>query len=329
MLKSNYKIIFVFFFVILFPITPLLSQIDSSYIQSFDQDFSARFYFNEKNASFNQTIKNKQIDYKTNTPRSIGVGGAWKHLSFSFSKGFDAFRNRNRGKTENIEFQHHSYGKKIIYDIILQKHKGFYRNEQNPDGTYDIYPNMTLKMYGGAMQYVFNNKKFSPSAAFSLSERQIKSAGSILLGGSIYYSKINTDSIVFFDEIKTKQRNLQFGVTLGYAFSWAITKRWTATPSITLGAMMGNNYPKHFFNKKMKVYPSVNTRFALSYNAHDWSIGTVFLFNRVFLFNEKNKSLSMANEQLQLTFVKRFNWNNKFVNSILNRISNTQNKLKL
>lgn len=307
----------------------IFGQIDSTYIQPFDRDFSARIYINEKSAGFYQTNDNKETEYKTNAPGSIGLGASWKHLSFSFSKGFDAFRDKDKGKTKSIEFQHHSYGHKIIYDIFLQQHKGFYRDEQNTDKTYDLYPDMELNMYGGSIQYIFNNKKFSSRAAFNLNERQIKSAGSVLFGGSIYYSKIQADSVVIFEGMDRKQRNLQLGLSLGYAYSWAITQRWTATPSFTLGVMMGNNDPRHFFNNSMKIYPALNARFGLSYNAKTWSIGSVFLINRVYLFYKDKQSLSMQNEQIQLTFVKRFNWHNKHANKVLHKINGTKEKLRL
>ena len=314
---------FIFVFCNLFQVYP---QIDSSYIQPFDHDFSAKIYIYDKSAGFDKESNKEEVEYRTNNPVSIGLGIAWKNYSFSFSKGFDIFRDKKRGKTESLEFQHHSYGQKIIYDIFLQQHKGLYNEQPNVEGVYDLHPDVQFSMYGGSFQYIFNNRKFSSRAAFNLNERQIKSAGSFLLGGSVYYSKVQTDSTLLFEQMNKKHKNLQFGASVGYAYTWAISRRWLITAYFSAGATIGNNQPERFFKEEMKIYPTFNGRFAVGYNAKTWSIGTVFMMNTVFLFYDEDQSLSMNNQQLQLTFIKRFHWGNKFVNKTLNQ---AKDRLKL
>lgn len=309
----------------------MTGQIDSTYIRPFEQAFSAKTYIVDKSASFEKMTDEgtaKEFTYKTNKPISLGIGVAWKDFSLSFGYGFDIFRDKKKGKTNSLEFQHHWYGRKWMYDFFLQQHKGFYNSERNKNKEYTLYPDIKMNMYGGTLQYVFNNKKFSYKAAMNQTEKQLKSAGSALMGISLYYSQVQTDTTVLFEGMSKKHKNLQFGVSGGYVYTWVIKKNWFVSGAATVGVSMGNNNPQHFFSTKMKVYPSVNSRFALGYNAHSWSIGGSVLYNKVYLFFDKNESLSMNNLNFQLTFIKRFDWNNIFVNNVLNKTNDTVKKTK-
>lgn len=302
-----------------------------TYIRSFEQAFSAKVYSVEKFAVFakeNTKDESREFTYRTNNPVNLGLGVAWKDMTLSFGYGFDFFRDKKRGKTNSLEFQHHWYGRKFMYDFFLQQHKGFYNEKPDLNKQYTLYPDIKMNMYGGTLQYVFNNKKFSYKAAFNQSEVQLKSAGSILAGISLYYSKIRTDTTVLFEGMSQNHENLQFGVSGGYAYTWVINRHWFVTGSATVGVSIGNNEPKHFFKERMEVYPSLNSRFAFGYNANSWSLGGSALFNRVYLFFDKEESLSMNNLNFQLTFIKRFDWNNVFVNKTLNKTSDKINKTK-
>lgn len=195
----------------LFLSNELNGQVDSTYIKPFRQDFSVRAYTinkffafdkeNDKNESEDQTLR-------TNSPVSLGFGASWKNFSFGFSYGFDFMIDRNRGKTKSMEFQHHGYGRKLAYDIVIQQHKGFHNDEKNKDGSYLIYPDINLNMYGGSLQYIFNHKRFSYKAAFNQNERQIKSTGSLIAGTTLYYSRIRSDSTILFERITKNHENL-------------------------------------------------------------------------------------------------------------------------
>lgn len=319
-LKNLLITIFCLFMLILS--NELHGQVDSTYIKPFRQDFSVRAYTinkffafdkeNDKNESEDQTLR-------TNSPVSLGFGASWKNFSFGFSYGFDFMRDRNRGKTKSMEFQHHGYGRKLAYDIVIQQHKGFHNDEKNKDGSYLIYPDINLNMYGGSLQYIFNHKRFSYKAAFNQNERQIKSTGSLIAGTTLYYSRIRSDSTILFERITKNHENLQIGLTLGYAYTWVINREFFLTGSLTAGASIGNNYPGNFFKRKMEVYPILDGRFAFGYNKDQWSLGFSSHINKIYLFHDGHESFSMENVILKLTFIWRFDWGNKFVNNTLNK----------
>lgn len=296
------------------------SQTDSTYISSFDRDFSARSYITTKISGLDKMTKQEYAGfiYRINAPVGIGVGASWKNYAFAFSRRIGFLRDTKKGKTNSLEFQYYGYRRKFAYSLSLQKHSGFYNEIINPDGSYTTYSKMKLHMYGGTFQWVFNNKKFSYKAAFNQNERQLKSAGSFLLGAVVYYTKLNTDTLKLFSNMENIHENIQLGITGGYAYSWVLGKSWFVTGSIDLGVNLGHNNPKQIFNEKVKIYPTLNSRIAAGYNLDSWSFGLSSYYNRVYLFIDGKDNLSVNEFNIQLTFIKRFNWGNKFVNKTLN-----------
>lgn len=296
------------------------SQVDSTYISSFNQDFSARSYIATKISGLDKMTKQEYIGliYRINAPAGIGIGASWKNYSFAFSRRIWFLRDPEKGKTNSLELQYYGYRRKFAYSLSLQQHTGFYNEIMNSDGAYTTYPKMKLHMYGGTFQWVFNNKKFSYKAAFNQNERQLKSAGSFLLGAAVYYTKLNTDTLKLFYNMESLHENIQFGITGGYAYSWVLGKSWFVTGSLDLGVNLGHNNPKQIFNEKMKIYPTLNSRIAAGYNLDSWSFGLSSYYNRVYLFIDGKDNLSVNEFNIQLTFIKRFNWGNKFVNKTLN-----------
>lgn len=296
------------------------SQVDSTYISSFNQDFSARSYIATKISGLDKMTKQEYIGliYRINAPAGIGIGASWKNYSFAFSRRIWFLRDPEKGKTNSLELQYYGYRRKFAYSLSLQQHTGFYNEIMNSDGAYTTYQKMKLHMYGGTFQWVFNNKKFSYKAAFNQNERQLKSAGSFLLGAAVYYTKLNTDTLKLFYNMESLHENIQFGITGGYAYSWVLGKSWFVTGSLDLGVNLGHNNPKQIFNEKMKIYPTLNSRIAAGYNLDSWSFGLSSYYNRVYLFIDGKDNLSVNEFNIQLTFIKRFNWGNKFVNKTLN-----------
>ncbi|MFT3993334.1 MAG: DUF4421 family protein [Dysgonomonas sp.] len=296
------------------------SQTDTTYIGSFNQDFSARSYITTKISGLDKMTRQEYSGfiYRINAPVGIGVGASWKNYAFAFSRRIDFLRDPKKGKTNSLEFQYYGYRRKFAYSLSLQQHDGFYNTLINSNGSYTTYPKMKLHMYGGTFQWVFNNKKFSYKAAFNQNERQLKSSGSFLLGVAAYYTKLNTDTLKLLSNIGNMHENIQFGITGGYAYSWVFSRPWFVTGSLDLGINFGHNNPKQIFNHKMDIYPTLNSRIAVGYNLDSWSFGLSSYFNRVYLFIDGKDNLSVNEFNIQLTFIKRFNWGNKFVNKTLN-----------
>lgn len=314
------------FALLLYAHPDLYGQVDSTYIKSFDEDFAAKAYFMSKIAGFEKETShdNNTTEYRINAPGGIGVGLAWKSYSLSVSQRFSFMRDPNKGKTNSLEFQYNGFKRKFIYSVSLQRHKGFFDEKRNQDGTYTLYPDMNLTMYGGTFQWVFNNKRFSYRAAFNQNEKQLKSAGSFQLGAAINYSRLTTNSTIIFDKTHEDLQNLQFGIISGYAYTWVLSSKWYLTGAVDVGVNIGNNYPEVFFKKKMEVYPTVIVRAATGYNIKSWSLGFSMHYNKIFLLFDDDNRLGMNEFNLQLSIIKRFQWGNKFINQ---KLQETQDKL--
>lgn len=317
--------------ILLFP-SKLLAQapskVDSSYIEPFSgKDFAARTYFVNKFTGFDLRSKTDEIEditLSTNNPVNIGVGVGWKGFFLNFSYGFDFFRDKKKGDTSRKEFQHHGYGRTFVYDIQIQEHKGFYKKS----GANRILSSMKLTTYGGAFQYIFNNKKFSYPAAFNQNEKQLKSAGSFLAGANLYYNKIRTDSVPIFEGVKPSYENLQIGITAGYAYTWVFHPKWFLTGSAATGISMGNDDPGSFFSEKMQFYPITDFRLAGGYHLENWSIGISSQYNKVYLFYDKNGSFSTLNGSVTLSAIYRFDIGNPKLHKSLNDTFGKIDKIK-
>lgn len=282
------------------------SQVDSTYIGSFKQEYAIRPYLIEQfTALSHQDKDDEEISYKPNTPYGIGLGITYKKFSISGSYGFDFMRDKKKGNTKSIDFQYHYYGRKFVLDLFLQDYKGLFTDNDEKDGVYTHYPDIHLKQYGAFAQYVFNGNKFSYRAAFDQDEKQLKSVGSFLLGGGIYFNEAKADSSMVFVD-KNYLSNFQFGISLGYAYTWVINKRVYISGSLAVGANIGAESIDKFRKEKAKIYPTIFPRFSAGYNHDSWSVGLYVLNNRVYVLYSDISKLSFDTGAIQLSFIKRF-----------------------
>lgn len=306
------RIIFLFIFFI-----PLLSpaQTDSTYIGFFDQELSIRPYVYDKFTALSHEIgdHDDEITYRPNNPFGIGIGLTWKNISLSGGYGFDFMRNKKKGKTRSLDFQYHYYGRKFVMDFFFSNYKGFFTEDGKKEGVYELYPNLKLRQYGMFGQYIFNGRKFSYKAAYSQNEKQLKSVGSFLLGGGIYYNYFSSDSILA-EGIPNYLNNYQIGVSAGYAYTWVIKKRYYLSGSMSVGVNFGTESLSKIH--KVEIYPSLFPRFSAGYNADTWSIALSGVNNRIYVHFKDQSKLSFDTGSLQISFVKRFSIVPKFMRNI-------------
>lgn len=302
------------------------SDIDSLYIRPFKQNFSLRTYFVQNYTSITQDFnidQYKDFDYRTNRPLSIGLGVSWNNSSISGSYGFPFLRDRQRGKTRTLAFQYHYYGRKIVLDFVLQRHKGMYKQHDDEDTPFEICPDAKVTQYGVSGFYVFNGNRFSYKSAFDLSELQLRSTGSFILGGGVYKNKIEAESPVVItdkrgrtDSIGNIQKNIQIGVNLGYAYTWIIKRKYFIALSMTVGANLGTESINEVGKRKPDLYTSFNPRLAIGYHGDEWSISTSFFDNQIYTFYSESMSRGISTMSLQMTIVKRLGRQPKILDKV-------------
>lgn len=283
------------------------SQVDSTYIGSYERKMALKGYLLKNFLFIGKEKDDEMVTYMPNNPVGIGLGVAVNNtvLSFSYSYGFDFMRDRKFGKTKALDFQFHHYGRKFVFDLFVQRYRGFYL-EDDKNNFLGLFPDLRIRNYGVFGQYVFNNRKFSYRAAFDQNEKQLKSAGSFLLGGGVHTTKIYSDTTRFFND-KNVLRNFQFGVSGGYAYIWAINNKWFVSGSTTVGINFGAETFGKIGKQRLEVYPTVFPRVAFGYNQETWSLGFSYVNNIIFPSFSENTNLSLHSGNFQMVYVKRLN----------------------
>jgi hypothetical protein len=244
---------------------------------------------------------------------SVGLGAAWKGLSGSLTV-YNYQKDKNRADKKSYDFQLHYYKRTFVFDIIAQNYKGLYLEEdtRNPSGMAPERPDINITKFGLFSQYIFNNNKFSYRAAFSQNERQVRSAGSLLVGAEAYYTLVEADSSFIQNvstEGKPKVKGYQIGPNIGYAYTCVIKKRCYVTAALSLGLNIGFAEANYYNIKKTEINPSIFPRISAGYNADDWSLTFSYVNNKVFISRVEDTQISLNSGNLQLSFVKRFDFN--------------------
>lgn len=283
----------------------ICAQVDSTYIVPFDQDLAIKVYTEYKYTALVKTVgQNTDMTFMSNKPLDIGLGFSWKNISLSGSYGFKFLADSENGKTESLDFQYHRYNKNYVWDVYYYKYKGFY-TEADKTRAIDLYPDIKVSQVGSFAQYVFNNKKFSYRATFGQSEKQLKSAGSFLLGGGIFYSTLYANENTIGKE-EIDLWSFQIGASGGYAYTWVINKNFFISGSLSGGISVGNADDELSF-KSLKIYPNYFVRFAAGYNADTWSLGMSYINNSTHLIHTQEDQLMLNSGTARFTFTKRFN----------------------
>ncbi len=140
--------------------------------------------------------------------------------------------------------------------------------------------------------YVTNYKKYSHQAAFSQTNRQLKSAGSLLLGAAYAHNRITVDwdrltniinsthgTNLPTNAVTGTQKNDEITLTAGYGYNWVFSRNWLAAGELTGG--IGALFHKADSQKpesSSDIFKSINN-FANSYLAFNANARIAILWN--------------------------------------------------
>jgi hypothetical protein len=215
--------------------------------------------------------------------------------------GLNSTKKKEFGETKSLDFQLHTYGTHMMFDVFFQQYKGLYGAGREE---VELHPDISVKRYGAEGNYLFNGHRFSAKAAFEQSERQLKSIGSWIVGGGIYLSQLESEKNLFVSG-ENSMNHLQFGISGGYAYSYVINPYWLLSGALTAGVHLGNELDE-LKRGKMKLYPANLFRLALSYNRQDWSASMSLLNNSVYSSFSGRHIVNMASGNLQIAYIRRF-----------------------
>ena len=303
------------------------NRVDSDYVADFPEIVSARVSVAQRYFNFNLKSKvgaGKKASYAPNVRGTYGIGVYYRKLGLEFSVGLPAGDRENTlfGKTKSFDFQINSYGQKFGYDISLQAYRGFYRkNPREFDAQWSVvrgYPqradlrslNVGLNIY-----YVFNQSRFSYRAAFNQTERQLRSAGSFLLLGSLFHNHLRSDSTLYPVSGATPQgiafEDGSFNILAfapGYAHTFVLNKDFYVSPSLCWGLALRQQAYRidGQYRSGLAAGQKVNFRLAAGYYGRKTFAGINFVLdnNRMDL---ENIRLKTSGVNIKLFVGYRFN----------------------
>jgi hypothetical protein len=273
---------------------------DTAYYVTYPHTIAGRFYFSKKYASFILPAANRAgLEYKANTPLTIGVGATYNNLTLNLSYGFDFLNNDNhKGKTKSIDLQAHLFPRKWALDFFAIKHKGLYLTPESyiGDGPANYYYRSDIQqMFLGFSGYrLLNPRRFSFNAAMMQNEWQKKSAGSLMAGGLVYYGQIKGDSSLVPKQVENffpkaaGIDNINFfsvGIGGGYGYTLVIDKHFYLTGSLIANLHADFSGVENRNNKKNKIAirPSTIYKAAIGYNSDSWNISANWAANDLWI----------------------------------------------
>ncbi len=266
---------------------------DSTYYKSFGGSVIPRVFLsrNYSHLSFDPPGSLPTMKYRANTPLNLGVGMAYRFVSFSISKGLDFLQSdRKKGGTKSFDLQTHVYRRKWVFDALAQFYQGYYLARPNLGSTtgngYFLRPDMRLRTVGITGYRVLNDRRFSYGSALGQGAIQERSAGSFLVGGNAFYTAINADSAfapykvdsTVSKEDLRKMHLFLLGAGLGYAYTFVWEKNYFLLGSANVNVNL--NFSKELGSgiQSDKVALSHNFLFRLGggYNCNKWGVSLLW-----------------------------------------------------
>jgi hypothetical protein len=282
---------------------------DTTYVKAFPQNFSATLFVARNSIDIDRNEKT----YSPNNPVNLGAGISLKNtvvnLKYSLSIPSMAGKGQGKGqgKTESRNFQLHNYRRYLVTDFFYQYYKGFYEGDKN----INLYPNLMVTQTGLQVTYIVKGNRFSAKAAFEQSEIQVKSAGSLVWGANVFYTKANSGEEQWFNG-NNITKNLQMGISAGYGYNKVIAEKWLLSGILTAGPNFGNS-PDMLKKGHIKLYPALSFQASGGYHEKDWSVYASFIIHTKNLTPTGQTPTQLTSISTQLSLIRRLNlkWRNK------------------
>ena len=266
------------------------SKIDTNYIKDYKDLLTARIYLLYQDESYLLFPGNSnEIIYTPNVSGRIGIAGFYKWFGLGLSLGSSAFRRSDDtyGHTSVIDWRINAYGNAVAAELFMQSLKGFYiQDYKDPMGNLYKEPDMKVFSLGLNAYWIYNHERFSIRAAFIQNERQIKSAGSLMIRPSIMYFNLSSDNGIVPAELAETQsipkdllvKNGDYyslGLAPGYAYTFVFLRKAYLSAAVFPGVL----WQTFTYNTEEGSSSSTNFSFnfsfraAAGYNSDSWYIG--------------------------------------------------------
>jgi hypothetical protein len=182
--------------------TKPLDNADSTYIRDFVNSNDVRlFYGGQGNRLVLGSVRDGSADvseniYK-NTNDFLGVGGSYKWVDgdVSFSLPGTTYLKEERSNLEQFRVAASYTRRQVSFRGYLSNSKGVIITGN--DDEYESTPSVHEFRMGLQATYILNNQKYSYRAALYQSEKQVRTAGSFLFRGELFFRDLGGDGQAF------------------------------------------------------------------------------------------------------------------------------------
>jgi hypothetical protein len=314
---------------------------DSSYYTTYRSMVTARGYLSRKYnvLSFKPPEPTQPFQYRATTSLNLGIGATYHAFTLNLGVGISKFNpNSVKGSTKYLDLQGHFYARKWNVDLLGEFYKGYYLTPEGlaapPGIPYYLRPDIGLSLIGFAFYRETNQKRFSYQAGLLQNEWQKKSAGSVLIGGEIYYGAIYGDSSLTPSLIDKQVSALQinkfhfvsFGPGIGYAYTLVFKEHYFLLGSATINlAFRYSEEISSSLGTQVNLFdfrPNYLLHAGVGYNSSKWSLSMLWVDDDLFLRGGSSQyHYDAIVGNYRLIYAKRFTLDRK-VKKILAPIPN-------
>lgn len=224
---------------------------DSSYIEVQNYNWCAELQMTSRFEIYQmESAEDLKMEMSPKWRTRIGPFFGWR---WAFA-GYNIDLKSIFSNSDDIDLGGSIYSARFGIDLFLRKVGGNYniRKMKINDMDYssllhgEPFDGISIGMTRLNFYYVFNYKRYSHQAAFSQTNRQLRSAGSPIAGIAYARNTIKMDwakmNTVFdrhnitdidFSSLSEDQRNSEIDLTGGYGYNWVFTKNWLAAGELT------------------------------------------------------------------------------------------------
>ncbi|OFY87251.1 MAG: hypothetical protein A3F72_17280 [Bacteroidetes bacterium RIFCSPLOWO2_12_FULL_35_15] len=309
----------------------IYQHIDTNYIENYHDWLNLRMVGVVRDNKFAMTDNTSKgrLEYGINTNVNLGLGFSFKNIGFEFQYNPPGVNNDDYkyGKSKQIAFSTSANGRKIIYDVYYRYNQGYHTssNYKIPNDTGFTYaplyrPDIKNTTAGCDFTYVFNNKRFSISAPYDLTQRQKKSAGSLIAGSFFSVYAVDADSSVvpdslskFFNkEVQFKSASsLTWGLSCGYTYTFIFARNWFVNlytlPGISVQQFHSVSAYTQQTHTSVALGFAFQTRLSMGYNRRNYFIGISLVGDNFFIDDDKKSSLRYSFSGFRFYYGHRFN----------------------
>jgi len=321
-------------------------NMDSTYISTYERLVTARVYYSRTNTGVRFTgADNHTFSYMPNNSKALGIGVSYRYVTVNIALGLLG-RDPTKGRTHSFSLQPSLYKHQWMYDFVIQHYEGMYLTPQNVysmSNSFYLRPDIATTLVGMDFWRIMNSDKFSYRAAMTQNDWQLKSAGSLLLGGEAHFGNIAGDSALTPQAIATdfpqnqvyRATSFYIGPGIGYAYNFVFKKNFYVSAGITenFDFIFGKEYARApAVDKNVATISfNLNYRLAVGFNDKNWNISASMYNSSQTLKSYYSQDYRQFSQNYRITIARRINPGHKtrkiFLNDLDKGLNGVQDKV--